>query len=167
MAKAPPMGAILDEEDAFSTLVKETNPYFSVFKELKELEEEEVETTIKKRLWLIFKGKGIRCEECCTVLKNRDMKAKHMSAYHNDEEEDPDPKTYMSPYRFFKVDDKFICPLGSGFKTASGKVIRKHLVNNYSDKELSPWGYSRDLLYKEYQLLLEKADLEEEEGEEA
>ena len=38
------------------------------------------------------------------------------------------------------------------------------MVNEHSDKDLQPWGYSRDLLYKEYLLLLEKADLEDEDG---
>ena len=137
-----------------------------MFKTIEDLEEEELpESTITKRLWLIFKGKGVRCGDCLTVLKNQDLLAKHTAAYHQDEEQDPDAATYLSPYRFIKDQGKFICPLGCKNTFVSGKVVRKHLVNEHQDKDLSPWGYSRDLLYKEYLLLLEKADLEEEGGE--
>ena len=90
-----------------------------------------------------------------------------MAAYHpvdQDADEEADARTYLSPYRFLKVADKFVCPLGCATKAPSGKVIRKHMVNEHSDKDLQPWGYSRDLLYKEYLLLLEKADLEDEDG---
>ena len=125
--------------------------------------EELPDETIKKRLWLTFKGKGVRCEYCNTVFKNSDLKTKHMAAYKCgcDEDEDADARTYRSPYRFIKIDGKFICPFGCSIKTTSGKVMRKHLVNEHTDKELSRWGYQRDLLYKEYLLLLEKADLED------
>ena len=87
-----------------------------------------------------------------------------MSAYRcdNDSDEEPNAQSYLSPYRFIKQSTKFICMFGCSTETPSGKIIRKHLVNEHSDKELAPWGYSRDLLYKEYLLLLEKADLEEE-----
>ena len=91
------------------------------------------------------------------------MLSKHVKAYHGEEEdEEPDAASYRSPYRFAKVGGKFICPLGCQTSVASGKIIRKHLVNEHKDTDLAPWGYSRDLLYKEYLLLLEKADLEEE-----
>jgi hypothetical protein len=34
------------------------------------------------------------------------------------------------------------------------------MVNEHTEGDLSPWGYNRDLLYKEYLLLLEKADID-------
>lgn len=88
-----------------------------------------------------------------------------MAAYHPDTEEEANASTYMSPYRFFKVDSKFVCPIGCASTFVSGKLVRKHLVNEHNDTDLNKWGYSRDLLYKEYLLLLEKADLEDAGGE--
>ena len=87
------------------------------------------------------------------------MLQKHCKAYNcQDEEDEADAVSYRSPYRFVKIDGKFICPFGCNISVTSGKLIRKHLVNEHKDTELAPWGYSRDLLYKEYLLLLEKAD---------
>ena len=59
-----------------------------------------------------------------------------MTAYHTEAEEDEeaDARIYRSPYRFFKVDDKFICPLGCATQAPSGKVIRKHLVNEHTEQ---------------------------------
>lgn len=32
----------------------------------------------------------------------------------------------------------------------------------HSEAELAPWGYKRELIYKEYLMLLEKADMDQE-----
>ena len=69
------------------------------------------------------------------------------------------PISYISPYRFIRVEGKLICPIGCPFTTNCARTIRKHFVNEHTDFDLNPWGYSRDLLYKEYLLLLEKADI--------
>lgn len=155
-------------DDKFASLVDKSHRYFVEFKTIFDSDVEELpNSTVHHRIWLLFKGKGVRCGECYTTLKNQDFLTKHTNAYHPETEEEADASTYMSPYRFFKVDEKFVCPLGCATTTPSGKIIRKHLVNEHNEADLNKWGYSRDLLYREYLLLLEKADLEDEGGQDS
>jgi len=103
----------------------------------------------------------VACEECKTVLPDNKLLSSHQTAYHEDEsDEKTEVHTYVSPYRFPRLDKKFICPIGCAFTTTCARSIRKHFVNDHGDSDLNQWGYLRDLLYKEYLLLLEKADTE-------
>ncbi len=67
---------------------------------------------------------------------------------------------YLSPYRFITIEGKLVCPLGCPITTTCARTVRKHMVNDHTLEQLSPWGYNRDLLYREYLLLLEKADID-------
>lgn len=68
----------------------------------------------------------------------------------------------MSPYRFTKLQNNYVCPIKTcAFTNTCPTALRKHLVNDHADQDLNPWGYSRDVLYREY-LFLNEANNEEE-----
>lgn len=113
---------------------------------------------------MILNGEGIKCDECKVSVIDTDMLDKHNAAYHaqeNSDEEDMS-STYMSPYRFPKIDSQYICPIKNcTFDSDCPKSLRKHLVNDHDDLTLNPWGFSRDVLYREF-LFLNETNTEEE-----